>query len=259
LCPSSRHEAHRQAEAAPGLALCWGCRDDIVRYAQAALDVRRALLDRQAWGAGTSYEPRVAGSTERQIPIEQGASERRVEIGHVLASWARLVLDERGFVALPAVDIASYREHGRTSIAARIIIVSATWLAARPEGGLCRDELRGLVHRAPRAVQWTEVGVCPECKGPCFARLVDGAPRVQCTLVDAHAWAAHEWVGSWMSRASRTLTTAETAALLGLSVDSVRQLVAAGRLTRLGTVRRAAYDRSEVERLHAELWEVATA
>lgn len=256
LCGSARHAPDAPREPAPGLMLCWTCRDDIVRYTQAALDVHGEQLDRQAWGAGTSYAPRVRETRERQLVIDPGKVERRTEIGHVLGSWARLVLDERGFAPLrPRADeLYEYLARGRVSIAARIITTSATWLAAHPEAASCRDELRGLVVQTPSSV-WYPVGVCPTCGDVALGRgLGEGAAEVACSADADHRWVGREWAGQWLRQETRELTTAEAAALLGVSVDSVRKYAAIGRLTRLGTVRRALFDRAEVERLHVELW-----
>lgn len=258
ICASARHAPDAPQQVSPGLRLCWTCRDDIVRYTQQALDAHAGHLERQAWGGGTSYEPRVSESKERPLVIEPCAVARRTEIEHVVGAWARLVLDERGFCPLAAVDLAEYRVHGRLAIAARIVITSATWLAAHAEAASCRDELRALLVRAPSPQSETDVGVCPECGAPATARVLRGEAEVACTTDETHRWAAHEWAGHWLASASRTFNTAETSALLGVSIDSVRQFAAAGRLTRLGTPRRARYDRAEVERLHRVLWEEAS-
>lgn len=52
----------------------------------------------------------------------------------------------------------------------------------------------------------------------------------------------------------RMVRTAEAAAALGCTPDSVRHYVARGRLTRYGTVRRAWFDLAEVWGLHDEIW-----
>jgi excisionase family DNA binding protein len=89
-------------------------------------------------------------------------------------------------------------------------------------------------------------------------RTTKGEPEVACVSASEHRWAAHEWAGQWLSGTSRTLTTVEAAALLGVSTDSVRHFVAAGRLSQLGTRRRARFDVAEVKHLHTELWERAS-
>jgi len=245
-------------EVAPGMRICWPHRDQIEQDAKASAEVYHELTIAMMGGSGGLTE-RVSGSSSPRLPFSPKASELRTEISHVLTAWCSYLVEQRSINPPPdSID-------ARASFVAR----HASWLAASEVAASAWSEMHWLAHGEPRAVAFASaplsrsVAPCPveECTGEARAhvrRPESLSPGfVQCSEDAAHRWEPHEWVGIWPERliAMRPdLGTDEVAAMLGVSVDSVRKFVSSGRLPRGGSPRRAMFAFEDVERLRLELW-----
>lgn len=95
-----RLDPDRHRRAIDGLYLCHGCRDRLEQLV-AEMPARYDELGRALTGGGGGGGQRVSGSSSEPAPINLGVTEHRQHIEGVLASWARLVAEERG-IAPPA-------------------------------------------------------------------------------------------------------------------------------------------------------------
>ncbi|XRQ14259.1 hypothetical protein ACN3XK_26340 [Actinomadura welshii] len=125
-------------------------------------------------------------------PMSAAAAEIRTSLRTVLASWARLVAEERRLEPPP-------RDMGALS---RFLCRHAEWLAAHPAAGEIVDEIRELTRSARRTAYPTgggrvSVGSCPNCSGELVAhmrRRDDPLPsEIVCTTVPDHTWPATRW------------------------------------------------------------------
>jgi hypothetical protein len=128
----------------------------------------------------------------------------RTEIRHVLASWCRLVGEERGH-QLPADEVSAMGAY---------VAKHATWLAAHSAAGEVAEELSSLRRRAwsvayPNGTKVVPVGPCPreavlsyEQTEPCAGTLrAIMRPRdegllpseVVCDTDPEHRWSSSEW------------------------------------------------------------------
>jgi hypothetical protein len=119
-----------------GLYLCDSCLHHLERLI-AEMPAMYEDLSRQV--SSGSSGPRVSGSSSARLPINPTASEHQCQIVGVLASWCKLVADERG-IATPAGP-----EVWRT---APWLTVHVTWCAANPWVDEMLAELRQLAGRA---------------------------------------------------------------------------------------------------------------
>lgn len=108
---SHRREPSRPRLALDGLYLCRACVDQLTGNLAQLPGLYAELAELLAVGAQAGQ--RVSGSPGRPLPINLGVAEHRGQIQAVLASWCRLVVDERG-VTLPDSDE---------------VVVTAPWLA----------------------------------------------------------------------------------------------------------------------------------
>lgn len=180
--------------AAPGLLLCWSCRDrlvrDLDRLPALCADLETALANT---GSGSSG-PVVSGSRERALPLNTAAAYSRAEILPVLTAWAALVVDGRG-VRAPR------RDPGALALWLRR---HADWLAAHPAAGDAADEVAEVCHVAargayPRQVRRVQLGACPfsNCDGAIWAIVRDPSAvlpsAAACDARAAHEWSMAEW------------------------------------------------------------------
>lgn len=180
--------------AAPGLRLCWACRDRLVRDLDrlpaicADLEIELAKTGNGAGG------PVVSGSRERQLPLNIAAAYARTEILPILTAWASLVAYDRG-VRAPRRDAGAIAYWLRRH---------ADWLAAHPAAGDAADEIADVLHIAargayPRPVRRVELGACPvpQCDGTVFAIVRDRSAvlpsAAACNTTAAHEWSMPEW------------------------------------------------------------------
>lgn len=182
--------------AADGLRLCWLHRDQLARNALRA-GVVHAELVLQLDPSGTGGQGVVVGGTrDIGIDLNPRAVEARDRIVGVLASWAEMIADERGF-ARPS------RHPVQT---AGFVADNATWLAAHVTAGDAFDELRELAYGEPYRVACPSgtrvryVGPCPHggCSGEvqAFLRLTSALTpsEVRCGDNKAHAWLPSQYL-----------------------------------------------------------------
>lgn len=142
---------------------------------------------------GGSNQPIGRSSDGPPVPRDK-VVDIRTEIRHVLASWCRLVGEERG-IQLPADEVSAMGAY---------VAKHATWLAAHGAAGEVVDELGSLRRRAwsiayPNGTKVVEVGPCPkdDCAGTLRA-IVRPADvllpsEVVCDADPEHRWASSEW------------------------------------------------------------------
>lgn len=181
--------------AADGLNLCRSDRDWLSRNAVRSA----ALYDELATQLVASGGPgeRTSGTPSRGATLNERAADARTTIRAVLASWCRLVAEERG-IALPddtPQAMAAYLER------------HADWLAAHPAAGEAADELRDLVRMAhpiayPSGTRTFEVGPCSalhdDCTGTILAvlRRADSLlpSALACDVDPTHTIPADQWL-----------------------------------------------------------------
>jgi hypothetical protein len=178
--------------AADGWYLC-GLHGE--RIGQDALEAARlfAELEHRMVGAGGNGD-KVRSEPGSKYP-DQRAIDVRTEIRHTLASWCRLVAEDRGFT-LPAGEVSAMGE---------FVAQHATWLAAQPFAAEVSDELHALRQKAWSAAYPSGSSrrdlhkPCPleECTGSLMAvmRPSDAVlpPEVFCSINEEHRWASSEW------------------------------------------------------------------
>lgn len=133
-----KHDPDRQRRAVDGLYLCYGCRDSLEQFV-AEMPARYADLGRALAGGSGSGDQRVSGSASEPLPINPAAVEHRRHIAGCLASWCKLVADERGIQ--PPAGPQVYRT-------APWLTVHVDWCAGHRWVDEMLDELRGLAGRA---------------------------------------------------------------------------------------------------------------
>jgi hypothetical protein len=180
--------------AGDGLNLCWPHRDQIGKCATRVAEVYDELLLQLApTGVGGEY---TSGTKDPGINLNPRVVACRDRIATVLAAWAKLVVDERGF-APPGEDIRSV---------AAFIVDSATWLAAHPLAGECADELRDLAYGEPWRVAYPS-GTRVVALSPCTVDSCGGEMRaiirqpaslvpseIACNADTAHRWPVDQWL-----------------------------------------------------------------
>jgi len=192
-CPGGDCRGCLPRPAADGLQLCWPHVGWLEADARQAAELYDELALVLAGGAG--HGERTSGSPDRTRLPNPAAMEARATIRAVLASWCRLIAEERG-VELPRDEVADMGAY---------IARHAHWLAAHPAAGEAADELRELVRVArriayPDGTRAVDVGPCPHdgCGGTLRALLRRGDPLlpavVVCSVDDQHEWSADQWL-----------------------------------------------------------------
>jgi len=178
------------ALAAPGLRLCdlhtTRIGTDALRCAELDLEVEQVLA------ASDRPGERTTGTVDHGTNLNPRAVEIRTEIRHTLASWARLVSEERG-IHLPPNHLDAIGAY---------LATHHIWLAAHPTAGDCSDELSSLQRRAwnvayPTGARVFPVGPCPTCGTTVkvVLRAVDSLlpSELVCEAEEPHTWRADQW------------------------------------------------------------------
>jgi hypothetical protein len=192
--PTFRDERHRCAAPLPGLRLCRDC----LTRTRKNLASLPGLYEECAHAMGPAprhgVSEKVSGSKTPHNPLNEAAVEARTRVRSVLASWTRLVIDERGLTA----------RRGEVGQLARFLALHLEWLAARPAAADLVGQIDELVAGvlgavdAGAAVRRIEIGECiePGCGGTLVARVQasgEGPPEVGCDA-GRHVWWPHQWL-----------------------------------------------------------------
>jgi hypothetical protein len=137
LCVTDHGDSERRA--LPGLRLCGGCHDRLVRDLSDLPHLHDRLGDHLGTGGSAAFGGRVSGSSAAPLPINPAVADHRDQIRHDLVWWAILVADMRGH-AQPANTVPAIAAWlGR----------HVDWIAATlPAAEECPGVMRGLVGRA---------------------------------------------------------------------------------------------------------------
>lgn len=178
--------------AADGVNLCQFHTDRLATDATGLAQLYDELTYSVMPSGGSSNQPIGRSSDGPPAPRDK-VVDIRTEIRHVLASWCRLVGEERG-IQLPADEVSAMGAY---------VAKHATWLAAHSVAGEVADELGSLRRRAwsiayPNGTKVVEVGACPSnCTGTLRA-IVRPADvllpsEVVCDLNPEHRWDSTRW------------------------------------------------------------------
>lgn len=197
--------------AADGLQLCGMHRDRIAEDAVAAATLHGEL----ALALTSSGAPgeKVKRSDEGSPGVNPAAADARSEIRSTLASWCRLIGEERG-LTLPEDKVTAM---------GRYLARHADWLAAHPAADDVVDELHELAHGRPRRIAYPggsrkfpvalpdgSYAVCPEsltdeetgesvdCPGTLWTILRKDASllpsEIACNHSEQHRWPTSRWL-----------------------------------------------------------------
>jgi hypothetical protein len=194
-CPGESCKGCQPGHAADGARLCLVCTkrigDNAVKLAMLYGELELVL---KAIGNGERSSSKPGSGT----PPRDAVVEMRATIRHLLASWCRLVSEERG-ITLPADDVTAMGAY---------LARHADWLAATDYAGECADELAEHVGRAwglayPNGTRVAKLPEpCPTCGGTLLAirRATDGVlpSEVACDGDEPHVWPASQW--RWLDR-----------------------------------------------------------
>jgi hypothetical protein len=215
LCPlPHRHEPDRPRRAIDGGYLCSGHLAGLTRDITTAPELYDALAQQLAT-VGSGGEP-VSGSRDPGMALNEAAADARATLRAVLASWARVVVEDRGInppgrsapEALPLGFIGPPRlewvADDSPLVVARWLATHVDWLACQPFADEVCAEIRDATSRAwsiayPSGRRRYEVGPCPlECDGTLWASLArvdDLLPsRLRCSADPEHEWGADQWL-----------------------------------------------------------------
>jgi hypothetical protein len=255
----SPHCTSPAREAGAGLVLCWPCRDHIGQDVRTGALLWHELLDCMMPGAA-GYSDVVSTTPERGLRLDPRAVGARHDIREALTFWAHIVQRGRGLGGkLASVEQQSEliaHEH------------NLTWLAAQEFAPRAASDMHEIAWGEPMRVarpsgtRSRPLGACPEtgCDGQ--ARALLRRPEslrpsvVECTR--GHTWEPYEWSKLWPAVApeSPRVGMDEAMTILQISSDSVRQLVASGRLARYGNYR-AEFLLTDLDELRDELWPIS--
>ncbi|SMF78830.1 hypothetical protein SAMN02745830_06097 [Streptomyces sp. Amel2xC10] len=136
---------------------------------------------------------RVAGSRSVGMKLDERTVEMRTETTDVLASWARLVVEERGAKGPRGRDVASL---------VSFLCQEMDWIAGHPAAVSFDEEVRQLLQRlsalfGPAPAHGMPLGACvePECTGTLLAvtRGAGGSPcQVSCDA--GHVLPPRQWL-----------------------------------------------------------------
>lgn len=136
---------------------------------------------------------RVSGSRAARLPVNPKAVEARSDVKHLLASWSRLVVDERGVGGPPDSAVRGLVAY---------LLRHLAWLSAHPAVGDLVEELTAVAGRArlaayPDPVVKLDLGRCVHagCDRTIFASLHadDAAVPGHLRCEAGHAWPPHRW------------------------------------------------------------------
>ncbi len=188
------------ALARDGLWLCGHCTDHIGTDAIEAARLHGELALVLA-GTGGSGGPRVSGGGPAAgIALNEAAVKARETVQAVLASWCRMIAEERGLTP-PAAHMTALGAYVR---------LHREWLAGHGAAADACGEIRGLVTlarpiaRPDRAAITRSLGHCPMLVDgePCSG-MIQGVMRrpdsltasaVTCDKDRSHAWDSTQWI-----------------------------------------------------------------
>ena len=265
------------ARAADGLRLCWHCTGRIGRDAVelARLWYEIGLILTAGGANGTPVSNPHPG-----LVLNAGGAAMRAEIRHMLASWCKLVAEERGLglpgrwkwrpIPLPDGELGPLNreqfyahdesQHGLGAY----IRLHEQWLAATDYAGEAADELAALRGRAwavayPEGVSVRLIGPCPElvdgalCPGNVKAlmRAADSLlpNKVVCDVDSTHEWPSERWrtLGRSMGRVLDGYLTADVIAQAsGRSITAIYRWASERQWRRIPDGRRVRYDARDV-------------
>lgn len=220
LCTGRCRPKPGPREAAPGFRLCWVCKDWMTKHLreliELAPDLEQALSRANSVGG-----EKVSGSPGSSSELNDRAAAVRWQIHHDMVGTIRIVMEERGLVAITqAPGIAGM---------ARWLVNHVDWLAAHPSAGERAAEAAswpGLARSAihPNPPKHVKIGPCvkPDCAGVLSAIVKPQDSMLPSTIVcswwqelepeqrDAliedgatpHTWTADQWhaLGRQMQR-----------------------------------------------------------
>jgi hypothetical protein len=138
LCIAThRRDPSRPRRALDGLYLCEGCLAQLTGNLAQLPGLYAELAELLAVGGQAGQ--RVSGSPGRPLPINLGVAEHRGQIQAVLASWARVVVDERGITVPDSDEVA---------VTAPWLATHVTWFAGHQFADEVVHEIRKLTGRA---------------------------------------------------------------------------------------------------------------
>lgn len=262
-----------RGRAADGLRLCPHCTRRIATDAVEGARLWYEVGEQLAAGGSTGVP---VANPHPGLAISPRAVAMRAEIRHTLASWVRLISEDRGIalpghwvlVRLPAgVEGPLVRswaldesQHALGAYVAR----HAEWLAAQEFAGEAAEELRTLRSSAwavayPEGVSIRHIGPCPEredgglCPGNVRAimRAADSLlpDKVVCDVDSTHEWPSQRWrmLGRSMGRVLEGYLTADVIAeASGRSITAIYRAASECRWRRIPDGRRVRYDARDV-------------
>ena len=194
-------------------------------------------------------------SAETPLPINAGAHKARSELRAVLVGWVKDSAETRN-LPYPADTLPAM---------ARWLLLRARHIAIHPAAEDIHAEIVGAVRFAGRVIDLPAnrttfcVGPCPElgCSGEIRAYIPanpERPARMECSACRT-VWEPHQWLRAGrriLARKGETVSYVSTevaAAALGLTAQTIRNWVQAGRLANHGDERHIQVDLAEIERV----------
>ncbi len=170
---------------APGSRLCGRCGDKLGRDLAELPRLHRDLL--YALSAPERSGEKVRATGYPGIPFNDRAARVRGQVVGVLASWAELVVQERG-VRPPARDAQAL---------AAFLLRHHDWLGGHEAAGDWADEVAELISACrrvitPQVIRMVPIGACvaPGCPGELNA---GAQSTIRCTADPTHVWGPRNW------------------------------------------------------------------
>lgn len=202
LCVVDRCRGDKKPRPAVGQAylchICWQ------RMEHSIAELPNLHDELQQWlqpGTGGS-DPVSRKGHDPNLQLNFAVADLRNRIPGVLASWARLVSEDRGVHAPAGINPPSL---------AAFLTTHVGWLAHQPFGNEAAQEFRELHGRA-RAMAYPDgrrsfpIGECVfgDCLGVLHATLAEPGDNshITCDHNDEHTWPEHRWLflGRWIHR-----------------------------------------------------------
>ena len=187
-----------------------------------------------------------------KIPLNLSAADTREAISCTLASWVKMVIDERGLTKIPARGVGDLVNFLRAHF---------DWLIGHSAASDFVDEIEGLVRQAHGAVAdipdpgpGKRVCARPDCGQDLAVEINDDngikVVNVRCRaghVLDLNQPVANVPDGRHHAAPARaTVPTKAAAMIAGVSEVTIRQWARRGKLTRYGPSGRAEYDVAEI-------------
>lgn len=243
-----------RARADDGLQLCPHCTG---RIGTDAVEIARLWYELGAVLVATGSGDTAVQNPHPGLALNAAAADMRLEIRHVLASWVKLICEDRG-LNLPLDE----SQHNLGAY----IAGHRQWLAAQPYADEVTGELASLRSRAwatayPDGVSVRLIGPCPErdtapnapdpeaqCPGSVKAHMRRSdsllPSKVVCDVNSTHEWPAERWrtLGRSMGMVLAEYASAEEIhAASGRSMSAIYRLASLHQWRRLPDGRRVRY------------------